>query len=85
MRFYIFSMTISFRHVLMILKGKGIKVKRTAIYMRVSTDRQAQEGESIPAQRTALRQYIDNHSDMIFAGEYLDDGVSGTRDDRDEL
>lgn len=60
-------------------------MKHTAIYMRVSTDRQAQEGDSIPAQRDALRKYIDNHEDMILAGEYLDDGISGTRADRDEL
>lgn len=58
---------------------------RTAIYMRVSTDQQAQEGDSIPAQRTALRRYIDEHDDMVFAGEYLDDGISGTKADRDEL
>lgn len=53
--------------------------------MRVSTDRQAQEGDSIPAQRQALMKYINEHDDMIFAGEYLDDGVSGTKEDRDEL
>lgn len=60
-------------------------MKRTAIYLRVSTDKQAQEGDSIPAQRDALRKYIDSHDDMIFAGEYLDDGISGTKSDRDEL
>lgn len=60
-------------------------MKRTAIYMRVSSDRQAQEGDSIPAQRDALRKYIDDHADLTYAGEYLDDGVSGTRDDRDEV
>ena len=60
-------------------------MKRTAIYMRVSTAAQAQEGDSIPAQRQALRQYIDEHDDMVFVGEYLDDGISGTKMDRDEL
>ena len=58
---------------------------RTAIYMRVSSDQQAKEGDSIPAQRAALRKYIDSHDNLTFAGEYLDDGVSGTRADRDEL
>lgn len=58
---------------------------RTAIYLRVSTDRQAQEGDSIPAQRAALRKYIDDRPDMVCAGEYMDDGISGTRADRDEL
>lgn len=60
-------------------------MKRVAIYMRVSTDRQAKEGDSIPAQRTALLKYIDDRDDLILAEEYLDDGVSGTKDDRDEL
>ena len=60
-------------------------MKRTAIYMRVSSDRQAQEGDSIPAQRDALHKYIDSRPDLICAGEYLDDGVSGTKEDRDEL
>ena len=58
-------------------------MKRTAIYLRVSTSRQVQEGDSIPAQRDALRKYIDAHDDMIYAGEYLDDGISGTKADRD--
>ena len=53
--------------------------------MRVSTDRQVRDGDSIPAQRDALRKYIDDHDDMIFSGEYLDDGISGTKEDRDEL
>ena len=60
-------------------------MKRTAIYMRVSSDKQAQEGDSIPAQRDALRKYIDAHDDMICVGEYLDDGIRGTKEDRDEL
>ena len=60
-------------------------MKRVGIYMRVSSDKQAQEGDSIPAQRDAIRRYIDNSQDMILAGEYLDDGISGTKEDRDEL
>lgn len=60
-------------------------MKRTAIYMRVSTSRQAEEGDSIPAQRAALRKYIDDHEDLMFAGEYLDDGISGTKEDRQEF
>lgn len=60
-------------------------MKRTAIYIRVSSQAQAQEGDSIPAQRKGLRTYIDEHDDLVFVDEYLDDGVSGTRSDRDEL
>lgn len=60
------------------------KIRRTAIYLRVSTDKQAKEGDSIQAQRDALRKYIDDHDNLIFTGEYLDDGISGTKADRDE-
>ena len=57
---------------------------RAALYIRVSSDKQAKEGDSIPAQREALRQYAQSHHIQIY-GEYIDDGVSGTRADRDEL
>ena len=60
-------------------------MKKTAIYIRVSTDKQVQEGDSIPAQRNALVKYINDHNDMILTAEYVDDGVSGTRDDRTEF
>ena len=61
-------------------------MKRTAIYMRVSSDKQAQEGDSIPAQRDALIKYVNERDDLVFAGEYLDDGISGTKySQRDEL
>lgn len=59
-------------------------MKRTAIYLRVSTDKQAQEGDSIPAQRDALMKYVKEHN-YIFVGEYLDDGISGTKEDRAEF
>ena len=57
---------------------------RTAIYMRVSTDKQALEGDSIPAQREALLKYVEEHN-MALTGEYVDGGASGTKADRAEL
>lgn len=61
-------------------------MKRTAIYLRVSSDRQMQEGDSIAAQRQALTKYIDDRPDLVLAGEYIDDGISGTKySQRDEL
>ena len=56
-------------------------MKRTAIYLRVSTDKQAQEGDSIPAQRDALKKYVKEHN-YILVGEYLDDGVPCRRERR---
>ena len=58
---------------------------RVAIYARVSTDQQAQEGDSIPAQLDALNKYVVEHDAMILVGSYVDDGVSGRKIDRDEL
>lgn len=59
---------------------------RTAIYARVSSDRQVQAGESIQAQLDALRSYVTAHSGMVLTGEYVDDGISGTKfTERDEL
>ena len=57
-------------------------MKKVAIYMRVSTDKQAQEGDSIAAQRDALTKYVKDHG-YILVGEYLDDGISGTKNDKD--
>ena len=58
---------------------------KAALYLRVSSDIQAKEGDSIPAQRDALRKYAKDHG-MIIAGEYVDDGISGTKySQRDEL
>ena len=51
----------------------------------VSSDKQVKEGDSIPAQRDALRKYIDSHDDLTFYDEYIDDGISGTKNDREEL
>ncbi len=62
-----------------------IRIKRVGIYLRVSTDRQANEGDSIPAQRDALVKYVMEHDDMILVGEYIDDGISGTKENRTEF
>lgn len=62
-----------------------MSIKKTAIYIRVSSDKQAQDGDSIGAQRDALMNYVSSHEDLVFAGEYLDDGISGTKYNRDEL
>lgn len=60
-------------------------MKRVAIYLRVSSDKQAKEGDSIPAQHEALTSYIKEHGYEL-VGEYIDDGISGTKySERDEL
>jgi DNA invertase Pin-like site-specific DNA recombinase len=52
--------------------------------MRVSSQTQAKEGESLEFQRNLLLDYIKTH-DLVLVGEYMDDGISGTKLQRDEL
>lgn len=60
-------------------------MKRAVLYVRVSSEKQAREGDSIPAQLSALREYAKTHNYMI-AGEFIDDGVSGTKyEEREQL
>ena len=51
---------------------------RAALYARVSTDEQAVSGYSLGAQLEKMRIYCDIH-DLQIAGEYVDDGYSGTK------
>ena len=57
---------------------------KCALYCRVSSSVQAKEGDSIPAQLDALHKYAKDHNYQII-GTFIDDGISGTKDDRDEL
>ena len=57
---------------------------RAALYCRVSSTQQAKEGDSIPAQLDALNKYANERKYEII-GTFVDDGVSGTKYDRDEL
>ena len=58
---------------------------RVGLYVRVSTDIQAKDGDSIQAQLSALREYAKKNNYEV-VGEFIDDGISGTLlDERDEL
>lgn len=58
---------------------------RTVIYCRVSTEQQAQDGDSIEAQLAACKQYINSREDCILTDTFVDAGVSGQKLKRDEL
>ena len=61
-------------------------MKRAALYCRVSSLKQVREGDSLDAQISALRKYVAEHNYLVNAGEYIDDGISGTKfDERDDL
>lgn len=53
-----------------------MEVKTIAIYVRVSTEEQAEEGFSIQAQLETLRQYAKKEGYHIYK-EYKDEGISG--------
>lgn len=58
---------------------------RVAIYIRVSTDKQAKEGDSIRDQLATGEKYIESHENMILADTYVDDGISGQKLKRDDF
>jgi site-specific DNA recombinase len=55
----------------------------TALYIRVSTERQATEGHSLDAQRNELEKYCEANGWTVCPGHvYVDAGVSGKNTDR---
>lgn len=61
------------------------KLLRVAVYIRVSSDEQAERGDSIRDQKERGVKYIDDHKNMVLQDIYLDDGVSGQKLDRDDF
>ena len=56
---------------------------RTAGYMRLSReDGDKMESDSIKNQRELIKEYVAQNKDLVFAGEYVDDGYTGTNYDR---
>ena len=60
-------------------------LQRVALYIRVSSDEQAERGDSIRDQKERGTKYIDEHQNMILQDTYIDDGVSGQKLDRDDF
>ncbi len=61
-----------------------IKVFLVALYARVSTDMQAEEGKSIAAQLAEMREYAQSRGWVVVA-EFVDPGYTGTTMDRPAL
>lgn len=62
----------------------GVKVDNTALYIRVSTDKQANEGFSLDAQRERLEAFCVAQGWAVNANHvYVDAGQSGKTTDRD--
>ena len=65
-------------------KNKENNLTRVALYIRVSTDRQAKEGDSLEAQEKALTDYSKEHN-YIIVDTYIDGGESGQKIKRTNL
>lgn len=62
------------------------KVDCTALYVRVSTDKQADEGFSLDAQESRLRAYCEAQQWNVCADHiYIDAGISGKSTDREQF
>lgn len=62
------------------------KTYRTAIYVRLSfEDERKMECESVDNQIKLLRDYVDNHDDLVECDLYVDRGITGTKFDRPEF
>ena len=59
-------------------------LKRVALYIRVSTDRQAKEGDSLEAQENALNEYC-KQQNYVIIDKYIDGGESGQKIKRTNL
>ncbi len=55
---------------------------RCGLYLRISREDGVGESDSIANQRLMLCQYLEEHPEMVLAGEWVDDGWSGSRFDR---
>src|SRR5262245_44568038 len=60
---------------------RAVRVKRAALYMRVSTKG---HGQTTETQALALRDYV-AHRGFIVIDEYKDEGISGSKDSRPAL
>ena len=61
--------------------GKS-SVFKTATYARLSVDSAVSESNSITSQQMLMRDFIKGRDEFFLVREYKDDGISGTRFDR---
>lgn len=66
-------------------KNMPPSVVRVAVYVRVSSDEQAKNGDSVRDQQEACLAYINSHPETALQDIYIDDGVSGQKLERDDF
>lgn len=58
---------------------KIAKIIRVACYVRVSTEEQKKHGYSIATQIAQLKEYVEDHEDMMLVDFYIDEGISAVK------
>ena len=66
------------------LLKKGVIQMECVAYMRVSTEKQAEEGNGLDSQRRDIENYC-SKNDLLVSEWYIDDGYTGANMDRPEL
>ena len=66
-------------------RGTAVPVFRTATYARLSVDSGTAGSDSIASQQMLMRDFLKGKEEFAVVREYKDDGVSGTRFDRQAL
>lgn len=60
-------------------------IKNVALYLRVSSEKQAKTGDSLREQSETLQDYVKKRDDMVIYDTYVDDGISGQKIKRDDF
>ena len=61
------------------------KVWKAGIYTRISVDNNGEKRESLETQKLIALSYAESHPDIEVVKFYKDDGISGTKFDRDDF
>lgn len=67
------------------LQSSPLKLWKAGIYTRISVDMNGEKRESLETQKLVALSYAETHADIEVVKFYQDDGISGTRFDRDDF
>lgn len=68
-----------------IVQASPKKIWKAGIYTRISVDINGEKRESLETQKLIALSYAESHPDIEVAKFYKDDGISGTKFDRDDF
>lgn len=68
-----------------LLQSSLLKIWKAGIYTRISVDINGEKRESLETQKLVALSYAESHPDIEVVDIYQDDGISGTKFDRDDF